>query len=185
MGLKKLLLVLGLRTFLCTIATGICYYVIVAMLGQTGSHTERWVVIALTATVGSVIWVPALVRPLVELSIVAYDGMRALVWAGESGRYYAFGGQQIRVIDVNGEPWIVEADVFLLIDPATVRHINWRKLPPEHYGQIPDTSFKGFSEAGIARLLGEKNDPESRRVRQWLNRDVFKPAATKKRLSSS
>ena len=176
---------LAIRIPLCAVATLICHYVVVALLGQTGGHELKGVSIAITVAVSAPLWAAALVRPGLELFTMAYHWIRWLVWGGDSGNYFAFEGKRIRFFDVDGDPWMVERDAWHLTDPGAIKHVNWRKLPPEQYGPIPETPFRGFSEAGVMRLLEGRKDPDVRRVTLWLTREVYMPAAKKKQLGAA
>ena len=101
---------------------------------------------AMTILISGVIWVFAFVTPAFALMGLLADAVRALLWRNENGRYYAFDGQRIRVVDVDGEPWVAEADVLKVLGAKALSHLNWQKMPADEYGEIAEPNLKGFSE---------------------------------------
>lgn len=175
MSPANLMLTILVRALLCLLVSGTCYFMFTALLGATGQASETRVVWAMTILTSSVVWVCAFVRPAFALMGLLADAVRALLWRNENGRYYAFDGQRIRVVVVEGEPWVAEADVLKVLGPKALRHLNWQKMPAGAYGEISEPNLKGFSEKGIENLLAGKTDEFSRRFRKWLIGEVFFP----------
>jgi hypothetical protein len=171
----KLMLSILVRATLCLLVSAACYFMFTALLGATGQASETRVIWAMTILTSGVVWVFAFVRPAFRLMGSLADAIHALRWRDENGRYYAFDGQRIRVVIVDGEPWVAEVDVLKLLGPKALRHLNWQKMPADEYGDISEPNLKGFSEKGIEKLFSGKTDDFSRRFRKWLIGEVFFP----------
>ncbi|MBI3374579.1 MAG: hypothetical protein HY017_22870 [Betaproteobacteria bacterium] len=175
MSLARLMLVILVRALLCLLVSAACYFMFTALLGATGQSSEKTVIWAMTILTSGVVWVFAFVRPAFAVMGSLADAVRALLWRSESGRYYAFDGQRIRVMVVEGEPWVAEADVLKVLGPKALRHLNWKQMSADEYGEISGTNLKGFSEQGVEKLFAGKTDEFSRRFRKCLIGDVFFP----------
>jgi hypothetical protein len=171
----KLMLRILVRALLCLLVSAACYFLFTALLGTTGQASETRTIWAMTIITSSVVWAFAFVRPAIELAGALADGVHALVWHDENGRYCSFDGQRIRVVVVEGEPWVAETDVLKVLGPKALRHLHWQKMPADEYGEISAPDLKGFSEKGIEKLFAGKTDDFSRRFRKWLIGDVFFP----------
>lgn len=175
MSPTKLLLGILVRALLCLLVSAACYFMFTALLGATGQASETKVIWAMTILISSVVWVIAFVGPAFALTGLLADAVRALLWRNENGRYYAFDGQRIRVLVVEGEPWVAEADVLKVLGAKAPGHLNWQKMPADEYGEIPEANLKGFSEKGIEKLFSGEMDGFSLRFRKWLIGEVFFP----------
>ncbi len=175
MSPAKLILILFLRALLCLLVSAACYFMFTALLGATGQASETRVIWAMTLLTSSVVWIFAFVRPAFALIGLLADAVHALRWRDENGRYYAFDGQEIRVVVVEGEPWVSETDVLKVLGAKALRHINWQKMPADEYGEISGAELKGFSEKGVEKLFTGKSDAPSLRFRKWLIGEVFFP----------
>ena len=175
MSPTKLILTILVRAMLCLLVTAACYFMFTAMLGATGQASEKRVIWAMTALTSGIVWIFAFVRPVFALIGLLADAMHALRWNDENGRYYVFDGQKIRVVVVEGEPWVAETDVLKVLGTKALRHVNWQKMPADEYGEISEAHLKGFSEKGVEKLFTGKSDASSLRFRKWLIGDVFFP----------
>jgi len=171
----KLMFRILVRALLCLLVSAACYFMFTALLGATGQASQTRTIWAMTILISGVVWVFAFVRPAFEVVGLLADAVHALRWRDENGRYYAFDGQTIRVVVVEGEPWVTEADVLKVLGPKALRHLNWQKMPADEYGEISEPDLKGFSEKGIEKLFAGKTDDFSRRFRKWLIGEVFFP----------
>lgn len=175
MSPTKLILNILVRAVLCLLVSAACYFIFTAALGATGQASQTRIVWAFTIVASGVVWVFAFVRPAFELMGLLADAVHALRWRDENGRYFSFDGQKIRVVVVNGEPWVAETDVFKVLDPKALRHLHWQKMPADEYGEISGADLKGFSEKGVEKLFTGKSDASSLRFRKWLIGEVFFP----------
>lgn len=122
-----------------------------------------------------------LARPLVELASDLRHGARWLVWRPEEGRYYAFHGQQVRVIeDDEHMRWVRAADVRRIVgytasDGALALTYpgGWKLLgaPPEPY----------FSDETLLAHLGKERSAEAGRFALWAERTIAYPAREHRR----
>lgn len=176
MSPTKLILNVLLRALLCLLVSAACYFMFTALLGATGQASETRVIWAMTALTSGIVWIFFFVRPaFFALTGLLADAVHVLRWRNENGRYYAFDGQKIRVVVVEGEPWVAEADVLRVLGPKALKHLNWQQMPVDEYGEIAGAHLKGFSEKGVEKLFTGKSDASSLRFRKWLIGDVFFP----------
>ena len=118
----------------------------------------------------------ALARPLVDLASDLRHGARWLVWRPEEGRYYAFHGQQVRVIeDVENVRWVRAADVRRIVGYtasdgalALTYPNGWTQFgsPPEPY----------FSDEALLTHLRKESTAEAGRFALWAERTIAFPA---------
>jgi hypothetical protein len=92
------------------------------------------------------------------------------------GNFYSYDGQHIRFFKVDDVAWVAEADIAKVIHPAATEREC--RLLGEHYGVIPGQSLKGYTEAGMERLMRSRTDsrhstPEMIRFKGWLEREAF------------
>jgi len=122
------------------------------------------------------IWGVLLAKPIIELVPALLRALREDVFAEWQGRYYAFDGHHIRVLDIEGKPWIVDADL--------VRSLGQRMSPPlrerlrktldaTEYDRLPATRLWGFSERGALKFLAQRQDPQALKLKLWLEREVY------------
>ena len=175
MSPAKLIFRVLARALFCLLVSAACYFVFTAWLGVTGQASETTIIWALTIIASGVVWVFALLRPTFELVGLLTHAVRAFLWREENGRHFSFDGQRIRVVVVEGEPWVAETDVFKVLGPKAISHLHWQKMPADEYGEISQPNQKGFSEKGIEKLFAGKTDDVSRRFRKWLIGEVFFP----------
>jgi hypothetical protein len=175
MSPTKLILNILIRAMLCLLVSAACYFMFTAVLGATGQASETRVIWAMTVLTSGVVWVFVFVRPAFALMGLLAGAVHDLRWRDENGRYYAFDGQKIRVVVVEGEPWMAETDVLKVLGPKALRHLNWQKMPADEYGKIEEPELMGFSEKGVEKLFTGKSDAFSLRFRKWLIGEVFFP----------
>jgi len=118
----------------------------------------------------------ALARPVIDLAIALWHELRRAVWHDVQGRYYAYKGRPVRVIDDAGHRrWIRLADIRAIVgftaSDASLQITysgGWRKLgrPAEPY--LCDESL-------LAHLLKERA-PDTARLRRWVEREIVFPA---------
>ena len=126
----------------------------------------------------AVIWGALLARPVIEFFPGLVRSARHAALREWEGRYYAFESAQVRVLDVDGEPWIVDADAFRALGVPTTRRtraVLAATLGAAEYGPIPGTRHRGFSERGVLRYLEKREDRQATKFGLWLEREVFLP----------
>lgn len=126
----------------------------------------------------AVIWGALLARPVIEFFPALVRSARHAALREWEGRYYAFESAQVRVIEVDGAPWIVDADAFRALGVRTTRRtraVLAATFGPADYAPIPGTPHRGFSERGVLRYLERREDRQATKFRLWLEREVFGP----------
>jgi hypothetical protein len=161
-----------IRTVLCAVATGACYFLLTAIFGNLGQSSEKSVIWAVTIVCSSPIWALALARPIVEFFPAAYQALRSLVWDKESGRWYAYDGQRIRVFTVDGAPWVAVQDIAAVTGWENLDE-RCRRLPPEQCQVFESTELLCLSEPGIHGLFVKRTDPEALKFGLWIERNVL------------
>jgi len=117
-----------------------------------------------------------LARPLIDLASDLHHATRWLVWRSEEGRYYAFHGQQVRVIeDAEQVRWVRAADVRRIVGYtssdgaiALTYPTGWALFgsPPEGY----------FSDEALLTHLRREGTAEAGRFALWAERTITFPA---------
>jgi len=118
------------------------------------------------------VWAVALARPIVEFFPAAYQAIRSLVWGKESGRWYAYDGQRIRVFTVDGAPWVAVQDIAAVTGWKNLDE-RCRRLPPEQCQVVESTEQLCLSEPGIRALFAKRTDPEALKFGLWIERNVL------------
>ena len=102
---------------------------------------------------------------------------------------YAFNTNTIRVVEIDGEPWFVAADVCRAIAYATKRDgsVNtWNALRPLADDEVSTAPISGkgmanaklVSESGLYKITMRSDKPEARAFQDWVTRVVL-PAIRK------
>ena len=137
-----------------------------------------WGVWRVIGTAGLVVTAPlyaiALARPLIELASDIRHEMRRATWAPVEGRYYAFRGVAVRVVDDDSQQrWVHLADI--------------RRIAGYTAG---DNTLQVAYAAGFRRIggeahlnaeallthLGKEKSPEALKLRQWVEREIVFPS---------
>lgn len=61
------------------------------------------------------------VRPAFDLAGGLIDAIRGFFLRKGDGRYFAFDGRKIRVVVVEGEPWVAESGILVVPGPKALR----------------------------------------------------------------
>lgn len=92
---------------------------------------------------------------------------------------------KLRVIDVDGQPWFVAADVrdSLGLQQAGTNFNYLKDYEKQVIRKSGSTSFKGhgltiISESGLYKLIMRSDKPEAQQFQDWVTRDVL-PAIRK------
>jgi len=93
-----------------------------------------------------------------------------------TGNYYQWGYQQIRIIEKNGNVWVVDADLINAAGLKLDKNLR-RKLELSYggYALIPGTRQYGFTETAVLEFLNSKQagNPEIIKLKLWFEREVF------------
>ena len=123
-----------------------------------------------------------LAKPIIEAGGNYFNWAKKQPYAAWHGNYYEFAGTQIRMIEVGRELWAVDADLLRVIGEKPT--VMLESLYDVHdYDTITGTKYRGFSPAGVAKVLGKSGHFESKRMLLWLQREVYKQHARKQDLA--
>ena len=94
---------------------------------------------------------------------------------------YSFNGMDLRVVEIDGEPWFVATDVckFLTIANTTnaVRHLSQDELKHEPratlYPMKGGSKVNLISESGLYKLVMRSDKKEAKQFQEWVTREVL------------
>ncbi|MFA6902062.1 MAG: hypothetical protein WC236_03140 [Gallionellaceae bacterium] len=93
-----------------------------------------------------------------------------------NGNYYQWGRQQIRIVETEGNVWVVDEDLLNAAGMKLDQNLR-RKLQISYggYALIPGTRQYGFSETAVLEFLNGKQarNPEITKLKLWFEREVF------------
>jgi prophage antirepressor-like protein len=91
-------------------------------------------------------------------------------------KVFEFESRQVRVVDVDGEPWWVAKDVCDVLELGTEQI---RRLDDDEKGLRKMQTLGGIqslsviSESGLYALIVRSNKPEAKRFRKWVTSEVL------------
>ena len=163
---QNLALTLVLRTLLCVAVSWLLWKALQGPLG-----------LAFAAP----LWGMTLAGPLMDLAGAAYATTRRMALSPLEGRHFEHRGVPLDVAqDERHHRWLSVRDLRRLLR-GLPRDAALRRLVPE--ALMDDTRLRGLrieAEALLA-LLRRSTDPDSLKLRNWLEREVVFPAATQRR----
>ena len=91
---------------------------------------------------------------------------------------FSFGGINVRVVLINGEPWFVAADVCAVLEIANVSQAAGRLDDDEKGICQTDTpggrqSVNLISEAGMWKLVMRSDKPQAKPFQRWVTHEVL------------
>jgi len=93
-----------------------------------------------------------------------------------TGNYYQWSNQQIRIIEKEGNVWVMDEDLLNAAGLKLDKNLR-RKLQISYggYALIPGTQQHGFTETAVLEFLSGKQarDPEIIKLKLWFEREVF------------
>ncbi len=119
-----------------------------------------------------------LARPIFEQLTSLYAGTRAAAYRKLQGRYYAFRGVPLDIVeDVRGQRWLRTAEVRNLIASfprdGVLRHVCPEGLRPEQDTDRPGLRIRADT---LDHLLAASRQLATLKFRNWLQREVIFPA---------
>lgn len=92
------------------------------------------------------------------------------------GNYFQWGNQQIRILEKDGNVWVVDEDLLNAAGMKLDKNLR-RKLQISYggYAPIPGTKLHGFTETVVLEFLKGKQErnPEIVKLKLWFEREVF------------
>lgn len=157
------------RLISCAIGTAVVYLVVSKLVSKEQA-------IPLTLVWSAPMWAIAFARFLVELLPFVKRKAERDAMEKWNGRYYAYGNRQLRLFLVDDVIWIAAADVAPLLDPPPDAR-ELRVLAAD-YGDVPGQKHKGYTEAGLLRLLTTRTATrrathDAIRFKLWLEKEAF------------
>lgn len=123
-----------------------------------------------------------LAKPILEAGGTWIHWAKRQPYAEWQGNYYEFAGTHIRIFEMGRELWVVDADLLRVIGEKPTLMLE--SLYDVHdYDVINDTRFRGFSPAGVEKVLGKSTHVESKRMLMWFQREVYKQHARKQEMA--
>jgi hypothetical protein len=130
----------------------------------------------LLALLGTPLYGIALARPLVDLASELKHAMRAAVWRPEEGRYYAYRGTPVRVIeDADHVRWVRAADVRAIVG-FTASDGALALTYPQGWKLIGTPPVPHFSDEALLTHLRKERSARAGRFALWAERTITHPA---------
>jgi prophage antirepressor-like protein len=98
---------------------------------------------------------------------------------------YSFNGMDLRVVEIDGEPWFVAKDVCVAVayqvkaDGKVNTSGATRPLSPDEKGTYPVRTLGGWqhvsiiSESGLYKLVMRSDKKEAKAFQDWVTREVL------------
>ncbi len=117
-----------------------------------------------------------LAKPLVELASALRHAIRAQAWKPVQGRYFAYRGEPVQVLeDEDHRRWILASDVRRIV--ATNTSDNALALTyPSGFRNIGKPAEPHFSDEALLAHLATDHSAEALKFRHWVERDIAFPA---------
>lgn len=119
-----------------------------------------------------------LARPLIELLAELRAATRALAYADVKGQYFEHRGMRLRVVEDERHHRWVSLNSVRRIMPGLPRDEVLRRQFPDGVREQPATGGAVIHADSLLLYLEKANDVGSLKLRNWLAREVVRPAAT-------
>jgi hypothetical protein len=117
-----------------------------------------------------------LAKPLVELASVIRHAIRAQAWKPVEGRYWAYHGQPVQVIeDEDHRRWILADDVRRIVG-FTASNGALALTYPNGFRNLGKPALPHFSDEALLTHLAKENSTRALKFRHWVERDIAFPA---------
>ena len=126
--------------------------------------------------VSSVLFALLLAKPLVELASAARHAIRARAWKPVEGRYWAYRGQPVQVIeDEEHRRWILADDVRAIVG-FTASNGALALSYPNGFRSIGKPPLPHFSDDALLAHLAKEKSTRALKFRHWVEREIAFPA---------
>ena len=117
-----------------------------------------------------------LARPLLDLASDLRHGIRAQAWRPVEGRYWAFHGHPVQVIeDIDHRRWILAADVRSIVG-FTASDGALALTYPDGFCSFGSPPKPHFSDEALLVHLAKENSAKALKFRHWVEREITFPA---------
>jgi hypothetical protein len=124
-----------------------------------------------------------LAKPIFEFSAELRGFTKALAYADLQGRYFEYRGARFKIVeDEWHHRWIRVKDVRKLV-PRLPRDAVLRKQFPDALRDEPTVNGSVIRADALLGYLGQSTEGDSVKFRNWLEREVARPASTIRRRS--
>ena len=129
--------------------------------------------------VALILWGRAFASDLVALGETVGRGLKALAFRPVQGRYYAFKGHRIRVLDddIERHRWIALEDLSTALG-APMPAASLRRRHPQSVREQRDGSY--VLDEVVLTWLREQRGDRAGRLAHWVEREVWYPARGRK-----
>jgi hypothetical protein len=113
-----------------------------------------------------------LAKPLVELASALRHAIRARAWKPVEGRYWAYRGQPVQVLeDEDHRRWIRADDVRAIVG-FTASNGALALTYPNGFRKLGRPARPHFSDEALLAHLAKENSTRALKFRHWVERDI-------------
>jgi hypothetical protein len=117
-----------------------------------------------------------LARPLVELASETRHALRAQAWKPVEGRYWAFHGKPVQVLeDEDHRRWILASDVRSIVG-FTASNGALALSYPNGFRSMGSPAAAYFSDEALLAHLAKEKSAKALRFRHWVEKEIAFPA---------
>jgi hypothetical protein len=120
------------------------------------------------------VWALLLPGPLLDGLASAWGALRGSAESEPGFRVLQRGADRVRLREVDGALWVVDRDLFTLLDLRPDAGAL-RALDALEHDRLPGSRLHGLSEQGVRKLLRLLRHGEARAIELWFEREVFGP----------
>jgi hypothetical protein len=163
---------IAFRLALCALGTYAMYWVARRLI------EPDWTALAFSMAMSAYFYGMALSSPLMDLVAELRHGARARIFKGIEGRFFAFHGHSVQVVeDLDHVRWVRMADVRKVLGASISADDEALRLTYGRGFAWSGKPLEGFlSDEALLRHLAKSRDPVALRLRHWVERDVVFPA---------
>lgn len=148
-----------------------------------------WAVWSKFGLVGLVVCLPlfggSLARPLIDLLAMSVQGTREAALRKLEGRHFAFRGFAIDILDdLDHHRWLRVADLRKVI-PGLPADKVLQSLYPDGVQVVQPSPAVRMRATELLDYLGKSTEPQSLKLRQWVEREVEYPSRRKRPRSAA
>ena len=117
-----------------------------------------------------------LAKPLIELASTTRHAIRAEAWRPVEGRYWAFHGTPVQVLeDEDHRRWILASDVRAIVG-YTASNGALALTYPNGFRTMGKPPAPHFSDTALLAHLAKENSAKALKFRHWVEKEIAFPA---------